>query len=135
MRHARYYSWPSRQMPAAIWSMREGGFMAFALVCALVLGAGSPINQALASDTEALRLGQRVFAVQSALDDPAAHGALQAVTDLGLDSRYYVMVRGWLGLQLEGDRSIAESSQDDVSPEIERRIEFLEQAIRAIDLE
>jgi len=115
--------------------MREGGFMAFALVCALVLGAGSPINQALASDTEALRLGQRVFAVQSALDDPAAHGALQAVTDLGLDSRYYVMVRGWLGLQLEGDRSIAASSQDDVSPEIERRIEFLEQAIRAIDLE
>ena len=135
MRHTRYHSWLSPEIAAAIWNTREGAFMAFVLVCALVLGAGAPINQALASDTEAARLGQRVFAVQSALDDPAAPGALQAVTDLGLDSRYYVMVRGWLGLQLEGDRSIVESSQNDVSPEIERRIEFLEQAIRAIDLE
>ena len=135
MRNTLNHARVSPEIATFIWSTRDRAFRAFVLVCALVLGSGGPINQALASDTEAARLGQRVFAIQSALDDPAAPGALQAVMNLGLDSRHYVMVRGWLSLQLEGDRSIAESSQDYVSAEIERRIEFLEQAIRAIDLE
>jgi len=50
-------------------------------------------------------------------------------------ARYYVMVRGWLSLQLQGDLSIAAAKQGEVSPKIEARIEFLERAIRAIDLE
>lgn len=92
-------------------------------------------NASPAADSEALLLGQRVLAVKAALENPGVPGALEAVRDLGGDSRYYVMVRGWLGLQLEGDRSIAEASRDELSPKIEQRIQFLEQAIRAIDLD
>ena len=105
------------------------------VVCTLFIGVGVFADPKPESDDEALRLGRQVLAVRAALDEPAVPGAMQAVMDLGLDSRYYVMVRGWLSMQLAGDRSIADASKSKVSPKIERRIEFLEQAIRAIDLE
>ena len=73
--------------------------------------------------------------VQAALADPTAQDSLQAVRDLGLDSRHYVMVRGWLGLQLRGDRDIVAASQGQVSRGRLQRIEFLERASRAIDRE
>lgn len=60
---------------------------------------------------------------------------MEAVIDLGLDSRYYVMVRGWLSMQLAGDRSIANAQGASVSSKVRARIAFLEKAIRAIDLE
>ena len=45
------------------------------------------------------------------------------------------MVRGWLAMQLRGDKSIAQALNGDVSPQIAARIAFLQKAIRAIDLE
>jgi hypothetical protein len=87
------------------------------------------------SDQEMLELGRKVIALQVAIRDPTARSALAAVTDLGLDSRYYVMVRGWLSIQLEGDLSIASARGDAVPAEVQARIEFLRRAIRAIDLE
>lgn len=83
----------------------------------------------------ACRLGERVLAVRAALADPGAPGSLEAIVDLGSDSRYYVMVRGWLAMQLQADLSILEASAGDASPEVVRRVEFLKRAIRAIDLE
>ena len=59
----------------------------------------------------------------------------QAVTDLGHDQRYYVMVRGWLTAQLEGDRSILAAAGEQTPREVMERITFLEKAIRAIDQE
>jgi len=103
--------------------------------CFLFFGVSVFAEPAPASIDEATRLGQRVLAVQAALDDPGSPDAMQAITDLGLDSRYYVMVRGWLSLQLDGDRSIAAASDESAAPAITQRIEFLKQAIRAIDLE
>lgn len=100
-----------------------------------MVGLSAQATASIGQDDEAMRLGQQVVAIKAALDNPAAPGAMQAIMDLGLDSRYYVMVRGWLSLQLRGDRSIVDASWGKVSPELERRIEFLEQAIRAIDLE
>ena len=88
-----------------------------------------------ACDPDASDLGQKVLAVQRALSDPAAPGAIDAVKALGLDSRYYVMVRGWVSMQLAGDRSISNAHGDSVPPHIRDRIDFLERAIRAIDLE
>lgn len=94
-------------------------------------GAGGPCEQ----EEEALRLGRKVLAVSAAIRNPRDPNAMAAIMDLGTDSRYYVMVRGWLTMQRQGDISIIDANRDAVRPEIRERVEFLNQAIRAIDLE
>ncbi len=86
-------------------------------------------------DQTALELGRRVSAVAAALKDPRKPGAMQAVVELGLDQRYYGLVRGWLSQQLRGDLSIRDASGERTPDLVGKRIEFLERAIRAIDLE
>ena len=86
-------------------------------------------------DREATRLGQQVIAVNAAIRDPNSADAMTAITELGTDSRYYTMVRGWLMLAVQGDQSIVDASEPGTRPDIEARIRFLQQAIRAIDLE
>jgi hypothetical protein len=93
--------------------------------------AASPATE----DQEALELGRKVLAVQRALEHPQEAGSLDAVKALGLDSRYYVMVRGWLSEKLRGDQSIRDTSKEKTPQKIKDRIAFLEKAIRAIDLE
>ena len=97
-------------------------------------GGVEPVDPSRA-DEHALWLGQRVLAIAAAMRNPDAPGAMEAVPELGLDSRYYVMVRGWLAEQLRGDMSILQARNGDVSPQIAARIAFLDKAIRAIDLE
>ena len=88
------------------------------------------------SDAQAaLQLGRRVEAVREALQHPEAADALAAIIELGRDQRYYVMVRGWLAWQLQGDLSIASASHDQPPDNISARIKLLNEAIRAIDLE
>lgn len=87
------------------------------------------------AEDEARGLGLKVQAAGEAILDPESPGAMRAVTELGTDSRYYTMMRGWLAQQLEGDRSIVAAAAAGSRPRIEARIRFLEQAIRAIDLE
>ena len=82
----------------------------------------------------ALELGQQIKAIQRAIERPEIEGSLKAVTQLGHDQRYYVMVRGWLAYQLQADESIAAATPE-TSPKIRRRIDFLKRAIRAVDLE
>lgn len=86
-------------------------------------------------DQTALEVGRRVLAVQRAIEHPRAPGSLEAVKALGLDARYYVMVRGWLSEQLRVDSSIRDASKDNTPQKIKDRIVFLEKAIRTIDLE
>ena len=86
-------------------------------------------------DQAALELGRRVEAVRKAIQHPEAPDALQAITDLGHDQRYYVMVRGWLAYQRQGDRSIVDASRGQAPEHIKARVRFLDRAIRAIDLE
>ena len=86
-------------------------------------------------DQAALELGYRVEAVREAIQHPEAPHALQAITDLGHDQRYYVMVRGWLAYQRQGDKSIVDASRGQAPEIVRARIRFLDQAIRAIDLE
>jgi len=87
------------------------------------------------ADEHALWLGHSVLAIAAAVRNPDAPDAMEAVLELGLDSRYYVLVRGWLVMQLRGDMSISQAKNGDVSPQIAARTAFLEKAIRAIDLE
>lgn len=97
------------------------------------LAAASPI--VAGCDEEAQLLGRKFQAAGAAIQDPNLPGAMRSITDLGTDSRYYTMVRGWLAQQLKGDRSIVVSAGVGRKPRIEARIRFLEEAIRAIDLE
>ena len=97
--------------------------------------AGQSDVPGIMEQQEALLLGQRVQAIREAIQHPDTPGALQAITDLGHDQRYYVMVRGWLAWQLRGDMSIAAASKGQTLAAIEARTRFLQQAIRAIDLE
>jgi hypothetical protein len=85
------------------------------------------------TEVEAMELGYKVAAARAAILDPAAPGAMQAITSLGHDQRYYVMVRGWLMYQLQGDRSLLEANPG--LPAVQVRVDFLERAIRLIDLE
>lgn len=89
----------------------------------------------MTADETALELGRKVLAVRNAIQNPRAPNAMKAVTDLGRDQRYYVMVRGWLSYQLEGDTSILDAAKGHARDEVKERINFLKQAIRAIDLE
>jgi len=87
------------------------------------------------TDTEAMELGYRISAINAALQNPTAPGTMRAITDLGHDQRYYVMVRGWLMYQLQGDMSILQASQGPAQATVRARVDFIQQAIRAIDLE
>ena len=86
-------------------------------------------------DRIALDLGRKVLAVKTAIQNPDAADAMQAITNLGLDQRYYVMLRGWLLMQLQADQSIAEANKPDVPEAVQERIDFIKSAIRRIDLE
>jgi len=104
----------------------------YAVLLCVVL-AGYAVDVAAMTDIEARELGYKVTAVKVAIQEPAAPGAMQAITSLGHDQRYYVMVRGWLTYQLQGDRSLLEANPD--QPEVRARVDFVQRAIRAIDLE
>lgn len=106
------------------------------LLCAAISSA-APIARAdvVTDDPAALELGRKVLAVRHAIQTPGSANAMQAVTDLGHDQRYYAMVRGWLSCQLEADKSILAAAGEQTPHEVRERITFLEQAIRAIDLE
>ncbi len=94
--------------------------------------AGLPTS---AEDRAPLELGRKVLAVEQALQDPRRPDAMKVVTDLGLDQRYYVMVRGWLSYQLQADMSILDANRERTPSQVKNRIEFVQKAIRAIDLE
>ena len=108
---------------------RKFVFLLLVLCCSTICTASD------LSDTDAMELGYRVSAIHAALQNPGAPGALQAITDLGHDQRYYVMVRGWLMYQLQGDMSILQASQGQAQETIRARVDFIQQAIRTIDLE
>ena len=102
----------------------------------LILCSGSIANaDAMSGDQTSMDLGRKVLAVMEAIQNPEEANAMRAVTELGRDQRYYVMVRGWLSYQLEGDMSILSAAGEQAPHEIRERIRFLKQAIRAIDLE
>ena len=101
------------------------------LLCVLLAGHAGRVGAM--TDVEAMALGYKVAAVKVAIQEPAVPGAMQAITSLGHDQRYYVMVRGWLTYQLQGDMSLLEANPD--QPVVQTRVDFVQRAIRAIDLE
>ncbi len=80
-------------------------------------------------------LGMQVEKLATAMRDPSEPGAMDAVLALGLDTRYYPMVRGWLAYELVATESIIEANKPVKYQHLELRKEFLQEAIRRIDLE
>lgn len=123
--------------------MQHRGVILFAGLFAVLVLAGIPrlpVADCLGEpggmeERDAKELGYRVAAVREAIQNPGTHHGLQAITDLGHDQRYYVMVRGWLAYQRQADMSIVAASGGQVTEHVRARIRFLDRAIRAIDLE
>lgn len=86
-------------------------------------------------DQAALELGRKVLAAAEAIKRPDAPDAMKAITALGHDQRHYVMVRGWLAYQLHAERSLLEANKGRDKARFEKRVAFLEKAIRMVDLE
>jgi len=87
-----------------------------------------------------------VKALSRAIASPDAPDSLQIITRYGTDSRYYVMIRGWLVQELSGVQSQLDATKDHKTKDhktkddsaktaLIERVSFLTNAIRRIDLE
>ena len=104
------------------------------------LALAGPAGTVLApADEQALRLGHQVNAVAAALHRPEVESSIDAVRTLGLQTRYHVMVRGWILQHIamaesyRGTSAYRESAQRQA--EVEGRITALGKMLKAIDLE
>lgn len=97
------------------------------------------IEQLSDQDKHALELGRAVLKVKNALQRPEKQGAIDAIRELGLKSKYFVMVRGWIILHIRmtesyrGTTTYAKSEER--KKEVEDRIKALGKMLQAIDLE
>jgi len=82
------------------------------------------------------QIGVMIQQLQVAIKSPQDKKSLSVISKYGTDSRYYVMIRGWLVQEMIGVKSQLDVQQDQQkSAEIQIQYNFLKQAIRSIDLE
>lgn len=109
----------------------------FALLLLSNLLSGSALaDNDLANNQQEYQIGVMVNAIDKAITD-ARPDSLELIYQYGTDSRYYVMIRGWLIQELTGVQSQldAHRQQDEHRQQLEHKVNFLKQAIRRIDLE
>ncbi len=88
------------------------------------------------SANEAYEIGAMVQNIQVALKAPNDQQSLQTIINYGTDSRYYMMIRGWLFQELVAVESQLHASKEaKIRAKFQNKSNFLKQAIRAIDLE
>ncbi|MEL0659722.1 hypothetical protein V6255_11285 [Psychromonas arctica] len=81
-------------------------------------------------------IGEMVQQLQIAINSPTDGNALQTISKFGTDSRYYLMVRGWLVQKVRGTESRLQAQKSQSKREVlVTEVDALKQAIRAIDLE
>ncbi len=86
--------------------------------------------------SEEYKIGVMIKALSLAIASPDEPDSLKIITQYGTDSRYYVMIRGWLVQVLSGVQSQLNANRNDKAKEkLIERAAFLTQAIRRIDLE
>ncbi len=94
------------------------------------------VKNRLAEHSEEHRIGEMVIAVSAAIDAPMQSESLDTIARYGTDSRYYVMIRGWLSQTLSGVQSQLDASQGRSDKAIlQQKSDFLQASIRRIDLE
>ncbi|ASJ95500.1 hypothetical protein [Shewanella marisflavi] len=96
--------------------------------------AQSQVQTQTQAQTEQQELGIMVQALQQAIATPSAEH-LEVIARYGTDSRYYVMIRGWLVQQLSGLESQLAAHGDQAPEALRAQAEHLKAAIRRIDLE
>lgn len=86
--------------------------------------------------SEERRIGAMVRSIDAAIAAPNDPESMVTVTRYGTDTRYYVMIRGWLVQELQGVESQLEASRDtQLKSKFQQKADFLRTAIRRIDLE
>ena len=86
--------------------------------------------------TEQQAIGEMIQQLQIAINSPTDGNALQTISKFGTDSRYYLMVRGWLVQKVRGTESRLQAQKSQSKREVlMTEVDALKQAIRAIDLE
>ncbi|GIU23558.1 hypothetical protein L2719_05260 [Shewanella schlegeliana] len=87
-------------------------------------------------------IGVMVKSLDNAIKHPS-NASLATIAEYGTDSRYYVMIRGWLVQELQGVKSqlaaynshVQDKSYDANRARLQQKVDFLQHAIRRIDLE
>lgn len=91
--------------------------------------------------SEEYKIGVMIKALSQAIASPDTPDSLAIITQYGTDSRYYVMIRGWLvqelsGVQSQLDATRGHKTEDgSAKAKLAERVSFLTKAIRRIDLE
>ena len=86
--------------------------------------------------SEEHQIGTMVLAIQAALKAPEDPKSLETIAKYGTDSRYYVMIRGWLVQVKSGVASQLAATKDPaLKAKHQQRFTFLKKALRRIDLE
>jgi hypothetical protein len=86
--------------------------------------------------SEEHQIGTMVLAIQAALKAPQDPKSLETIAKHGTDSRYYVMIRGWLVQVKSGVESqLAATKDPGLKAKHQQRVTFLKKALRRIDLE
>ena len=106
------------------------------IVTVLVAVIATPAMASEPLQSEEYAIGVMVKSLDNAIQHPSAD-ALELISQYGTDSRYYVMIRGWLVQELQGANSqLAANRKEDMhKAKLQQRVDFLQQAIRRIDLE
>ena len=109
--------------------------VAVLLLSSLLSGSALADND-LSNNQSEYQIGVMVNAIDKAITD-AQPDSLELIYQYGTDSRYYVMIRGWLVQELTGVQSQldAHRQQDERRQQLAHKVNFLKQAIRRIDLE
>jgi len=90
----------------------------------------------LSKKSEEYQIGIMVKAISAALKTPKDPKSLSTIIKYGHDSRYYVMIRGWLVQELQGVESQHRATRDPEAREkFSSQLSMLKKAIRRIDLE
>jgi len=86
--------------------------------------------------SEEYKIGIMVKAIAAAIKAPEKPASLKTITTYGTDSRYYVMIRGWLSQILRGTESQLNATRDPArKAKFQQKVDFLKKSIRRIDLE
>ncbi|QYJ90474.1 hypothetical protein [Shewanella halotolerans] len=116
-------------------------FAASLLITGLMSGCANHHSQAQdqsqsksSLQAEQQELGAMVQALQQAIASPSPEH-LEMIARYGTDSRYYVMIRGWLVQELSGIESQLAAHGDRAPETMRAKAEHLRAAIRRVDLE
>jgi hypothetical protein len=86
--------------------------------------------------SEEYQIGIMVKSIAAAIKAPDKADSMATIAKYGTDTRYYVMIRGWLAQELTGVQSQYDATRDNArKARFKVKLDFLKKAIRRIDLE